>query len=100
MGRADLRFRREQISRSDLHRRSAEHECGCNPACVSDAASGDHRNVHRVDNQRNQRKGPDLAAQVITEEHPAMPSGFIAHGDDRVAAVLLQPHRFFNGGGR
>ncbi|MNX83855.1 hypothetical protein D3C86_1156340 [compost metagenome] len=100
MGRADLGFRREQVRRTHLYRRSAEHEGGGDASGVSDAASGNHRHFHRIDDLGHQGESPHLTAQVIAEKHPAMAPGLVAHGNDCIAAMLLKPHRFCDGGGR
>ncbi|MNE34255.1 hypothetical protein D3C80_1279700 [compost metagenome] len=99
MGRRDLGFRAEQVRGTQLYRRRAQRQGGHNAAMVADAASGNHRNLHCIDDLRHQRQGADLGIEVATEEHPAVPAGFIAHGNDRVAAVLLQPDRLVDGGG-
>ncbi|MNF82509.1 hypothetical protein D3C84_648170 [compost metagenome] len=100
MGRADLGLRGEQVCGAHLYRRRPQHEGSGDASCISDAASGNHRYFHCIDDLRHQGESPHLAAQVIAEKHPAMASGFIAHGNDRIAAMLLQPHGFFDGGGR
>ncbi|MNJ54465.1 hypothetical protein D3C77_499040 [compost metagenome] len=99
MGRRHLGFRAQQIGSAQLHRRGAQGHGGNNAAMVTDAACRDHRHLHGIDHLGHERHRADLGVQVATEEHPAMTAGLIAHGDDRIATVLLQPAGFVNGGG-
>ena len=97
---ADRGFGGEQVRRTYLHGAGAQSEGGGDPARVSDAAGGDHRHADSVDDLRHQRHQADLAIEVVAEKHAAVAAGFNAHGDDRVAAMLLQPNRLFDGCGR
>ncbi|MCY1436820.1 hypothetical protein D9M71_529560 [compost metagenome] len=99
MGRRDLGFRAEQVGGAQLHRRSAQGQGGNDAAMVANAAGGNHRHVHRIDNLRHQRQRTDLGIEVAAEEHPAMAAGFIAHGNDCVAAVIFQPQGFIHRSG-
>ncbi|MNH07984.1 hypothetical protein D3C79_673880 [compost metagenome] len=91
MGRRYLGLRAEQVGRADLHGAGTQGQCCNQAAVVSDAASGDHRQVNRIGNLWHQGEGADLAVDVFAEEHAAMATGFKAHGNDRVATLGLQP---------
>lgn len=100
MGSAYSGFGREQVGCTDLHGRSAEGKGRNDAACIGDSARSNHRHADRVDDLWQQRHQADLAIEVIAEKQATVPTRFDAHGDDRVAAVLFQPHGFLDGGGR
>ena len=56
-------------------------------APVADAACGDHRHFHRLDDLLHQRERADLRGDIGLEEHAAMTAGFCALRDDRIDAV-------------
>ena len=90
----------QQIGGADLHAGGAQSQGGGHPLRVGYAAGGDHRDLHRLDDLRQQGKGADLGAQILREEHAAMAPRFQTLGDDGIDATLLKPERLFNGGGR
>ena len=89
-----------QIGRADLHAGRAQRQGGGDAARVADAAGGDHRHPHRVDDLRDQREGADLRRDVVGQEHAAMPAGLGALRDDRVGAVRFEPARLRHRRGR
>ena len=100
MHNAGIRFGAEQVCRADLHARSAKSQrCG-NAVCIDDTARGDHRNIHRMHDLRQQREYTDLCIQILREEHAAMSAGLDTLRDDGVCTVLLKPEGFFDRGSR
>ena len=99
MRRRDLGLGAEQVRRSDLHCRSTQGQCRQQAAVVSNATGGNHRHADRIGHLWHQGEGADLAGDIVAEEHAAMAARFIAHGNDRITAVVLQPHGFLYGGG-
>jgi len=89
----------EQVSRADLHCRGTQGQCRQQPAVVADTTGGNHRHADGIGHLRYEREGAYLAGDVIAKEHAAMATGFITHGDDRIAAIALQPGRFFHSRG-
>ncbi|MNL55388.1 hypothetical protein D3C87_1788000 [compost metagenome] len=83
-----------------MHRRCPEHKRRRDASRIGYATRGDDRHFHGVDDLRHQGEEADLAAQIVAEEHPAVTTRFITHGDDRITTLLLKPNGFFDGGGR
>ncbi len=74
-----------------MHRRGAEGEGGDDAARIGDAAGGDDRDLHCIDDLRQQGEETGLVREVIGEEDAAMAAGLVALRDDRVGAVILEP---------
>ena len=84
---------------ADLHAGRAQRQRRHDAAPVADAAGGDHRHLHRIDDLRHQRHRAGLPRDVVVQEHAAMAAGLVALGDHDVAAVPLQPARLLRRGG-
>ena len=63
------------------------------PAAITGTRDG-------VDDLRHQRERADLRLDAVVEEHAAVAAGLGALGDDRVAAVPVEPDRLVDGGRR
>jgi hypothetical protein len=61
----DMSFRATKIGGADLHAGRAEGKRGSDPTRIGDAAGGDDRNRHGVDDLRHERKGPDLRVDTL-----------------------------------
>ena len=91
MQRRDRGLRATEIGGAELHAGSAEHERRRDRAPVADAAGGDHRHLHRLDDLLNQREGADLRGDIGLEEHAAMAAGLRPLRDDCIDAALGEP---------
>jgi hypothetical protein len=104
MQRRCRRFRTEQVGGPDLRSTGAERKRSGNAAAVGDPAGGNDRDADRIDDLRHQRHRTRLrrerGIEVGREEHPAMPSGLIALGDDHIDATRFQPARLRHRGRR
>jgi hypothetical protein len=58
------------------------------------------RQAHGVAHLRQQRNQTRLSVDVVGQEHAAMPAGLAALGNDCVGAILFEPARLGDGGGR
>jgi hypothetical protein len=79
--------------RADLHGRRAKREGGSDATRIGDAACGDDRDWHRVDDLRHERECADLGIDVCLDEHAAVASGLGALDNDDIGAVLIEPAR-------
>ena len=93
-------FRAEQVGCSNLDAGGAKGHRRRDAFRVRDAAGGDHRERDRLHDLRDQRERSDLGAQVVRQEHAAVPAGLEPLGDDRIDAVRFEPPRFVDGGRR
>ena len=99
MGLGKFGLLAEQVGRADLHGTGTQGKSRRDTPAIGHATCGNHRHGYRIDNLWHQGKCTYLGRQLIAQKHRAVATGFVAHGNDRVTAVALQPLRFFNGGG-
>ena len=96
MGIAHLRLRAAQKRRSQLHRARTEHESGGGGAAIGNATGSDYRNLHGIDNLRQQCEKPRLHADTDAGEGRAVAAGLDPLRDDRVDAALFELARLGN----
>ena len=81
-----VRFRRQQEARAELHALGAEAEHRRHAGAVGDAAAGDHRDVHRLGDRAHQHQRADLVGR-------RMAAGLDADRDHRIDAGALRLER-------
>ena len=96
----DLRLRTPQIGRADLYAGGPEREGSHDAARIGDAARGDHRHLHRIDDLRNEGERTGLGGCVVAQEDAAMAAGLVALRDHGVDAARFEPARLGRGGRR
>ena len=65
-------LRAEHVSRSNLYASCADCYSSCDTFGIGDAASSDHRNIHRPHDLRQQGKRANLGTKVFRQEDAAM----------------------------
>ena len=100
MRRRDLRLRTPQIRRADLHAGGPEREGSRDAARVGDAARGNDRHLHRIDDLRNERKRAGLSGDVVAQKDATMAAGLAALRDHGIDAARFEPARLGGGGRR
>jgi hypothetical protein len=78
----------------------AERERGGDSAPIHDAAGGEHRHAHRVDDLRHERHAADEPRLERLGEGAPVRARLAALRDDRVDAIALEHQRFRHGGRR
>jgi hypothetical protein len=91
------RFLAQQECRTELYGAGSQSEGGGDAASVHDSAGSDHRNLHGIDNLRNQRNCAHHSRFETSLERPPMTSGFAALGHDRVHSGLRERNRLLDG---
>ena len=86
----------EQIGRADLDAGGTERHRRRDAARVADAARGDHRHLHRIDDLRHQRHRAELRRQVGRQKQAAMAARLDPLRDDDVDAARFQPAGFID----
>jgi hypothetical protein len=71
----------------------AQSEGRCEAAAIGDAAGGNYRQAHGVDDLRYQRHRPDQAGSRAAAEAAAMAAGVKSLRDDDVGAVCFERTR-------
>jgi hypothetical protein len=79
-----MSFRATKIGGADLHTGRAKGKRGSDPTPIGDAAGGDDRNRHGVDDLRHERNGPDLCVDIRLE-HATVAASLGALGSDDIA---------------
>jgi hypothetical protein len=85
-----MSFRAAKIG-ADLHTGRAKGKHGSDPTPIGDAAGGDDRNRHGVDDLRHERKGPDLWVDIRLDEHATVAASLGALGNDDNALPRRSP---------
>src|ERR1700724_241844 len=97
---ADLGFRTEQVGRSYLHRCCSKSKSRNNATRIGDAASGDDRHFHSVDNLRDERHRTGLRRNILAKKIASVSTSFVALSNDSVTSSIFQPARFIDRSGR
>src|SRR5258706_15159248 len=97
---ADLGFRTRQVGRSYLHRCCTKSKRHNNATPIGDAASGDDRHFHSVDNLRDERHRTGLRRNILAEKIASVSTGFVGLSNDSVTSLIFQPARFIDRSGR
>src|SRR5258708_20655351 len=91
---ADLGFRTEQVGRSYLHRCCSKSKSRNNATRIGDAASGDDRHFHSVDNLRDERHRTGLRRNILAERIASVSTVFVDLSNDSVTSSLFPPTPF------
>src|SRR5258708_34249033 len=97
---AELGFRTTQVGRSYLHRCCSKSKSRNNATRIGDAASGDDRHLHSVDNLLDERDRTGLRRNILAEKIASVYTGFVALSNDSVTSLIFQPARFIDRSGR
>src|SRR4029077_14819189 len=97
---AYLGFRTQQVGRSYLHRCCSKRKSRNNATRIGDAASGNDRHFHSVDNLRNERHRTGLRRNILGEKIASVSTCFVALSNDSVTSSIFQPARFMDRSGR